>query len=93
MTLDRHLNRKYSNLMKALQDNEGAECEQVPEIFFPYGFDMQMYDLEIKSAKTICNRCPIKNDCLDYALEADEPFGIWGGTTPADRRQLKKYRR
>ena len=33
-----------------------------------------------------CRRCPASAPCLAYALAADERFGIWGGTTPEQRR-------
>lgn len=42
-----------------------------------------------------CWRCPIRVDCLEWALEneADEgEAGVWGGMTPFQRRQLKKDR-
>lgn len=36
-----------------------------------------------------CRRCPAAGPCLDYAMAADERYGIWGGTTPDDRRALR----
>ena len=33
-----------------------------------------------------CQRCPASAQCLAYALAADERYGIWGGTTPEQRR-------
>jgi FtsZ-interacting cell division protein YlmF len=41
-----------------------------------------------KLAVSTCNRCPVKTDCLDFALKNGEDKGIWGGTTPAERRDL-----
>ena len=32
-----------------------------------------------RRAKAICNECPARQECLDYALEIREPHGIWGG--------------
>jgi len=40
------------------------------------------------TAKRICADCPVSRECLDYALRVQEPFGIWGGLTEAERRQL-----
>jgi WhiB family transcriptional regulator, redox-sensing transcriptional regulator len=40
------------------------------------------------TAKRICADCPVSRECLDYALRVNEPFGIWGGLTEAERRQL-----
>lgn len=39
-------------------------------------------------AKRICNRCEVKPECLQWALEKDQRFGIWGGLTSRERRQL-----
>ncbi|GIU92587.1 MAG: hypothetical protein KatS3mg011_1493 [Acidimicrobiia bacterium] len=39
-------------------------------------------------AKAICNVCPVLVECREYALAIREPFGIWGGLTEADRREL-----
>jgi WhiB family redox-sensing transcriptional regulator len=36
-------------------------------------------------AKQFCDRCPITDDCRNYAL-THELIGIWGGTTEAERR-------
>lgn len=42
---------------------------------------------EIK-AKAICTVCPVKGDCLEFALEIKEPYGIWGALTETERRQV-----
>ena len=42
---------------------------------------------EVK-AKAICSVCPVKVECLEFALEIKEPYGIWGGYTETERRQL-----
>jgi WhiB family redox-sensing transcriptional regulator len=43
------------------------------------------------AAKKICDRCPVKAQCLAWALKYDE-MGIWGGTGEADRRAIKRRR-
>jgi Transcription factor WhiB len=42
-----------------------------------------------KAAREICALCPVAEDCLNYALENHEEFGIWGNTTERERRQLR----
>jgi WhiB family transcriptional regulator, redox-sensing transcriptional regulator len=37
-------------------------------------------------AKAICRQCPVRTECLEYALSIREPHGIWGGLTEAERR-------
>lgn len=90
MASHRHLNKAYIALMKSLQENDGAECEQLPEMFFPVGQDMEMLNHEISIAKAICNRCPIKPVCAEYAIISDEPYGIWGGLTPSERNSIRR---
>jgi WhiB family redox-sensing transcriptional regulator len=36
-------------------------------------------------AKKVCERCPIKEECLEMAIKCDISHGIWGGTTPTER--------
>ena len=39
----------------------------------------------------ICEGCPVKVTCLDFAIQNNEP-GIWGGTSFRQRRAIKKER-
>lgn len=39
----------------------------------------------VKHAKSICAMCPVRIQCLNYAIENKERFGIWGGLTPHER--------
>lgn len=39
-------------------------------------------------AKAICQVCPSQGECRDYALSIREQFGIWGGMTEGDRKEL-----
>lgn len=36
-------------------------------------------------AKALCAQCPVKRECLDFALETDQRFGIWGGLSAGER--------
>lgn len=38
------------------------------------------------AAKAICARCPVINECADFADETREPYGVWGGRTPEERQ-------
>jgi WhiB family redox-sensing transcriptional regulator len=61
-----------------------APCAQTdPEIFFPE--DKQ----DVRLAKTICKTCPVISQCLAFALENSETFGVWGGTTARERQILR----
>jgi WhiB family redox-sensing transcriptional regulator len=39
-------------------------------------------------AKLLCARCPVRGECLAYALRVREPLGIWGGLNESERRDL-----
>lgn len=45
------------------------------------------------SARALCKECPVKRECLEYALAADERFGIWGGLSERERRKLQRERK
>jgi WhiB family redox-sensing transcriptional regulator len=40
-------------------------------------------------ARTLCAGCPVLDECLAWALNNDEPEGIWGGTTPTERMNIR----
>ena len=64
---------------------EQALCAQTdPEAFFPEKGG------STREAKRICQSCEVKAECLEYALENDERFGIWGGLSERERRRLKR---
>lgn len=44
------------------------------------------------TAEKLCAGCPLLEMCRDYAMEAQEPYGIWGGTRPVDRGITKAIR-
>ncbi len=80
---------------KRLRDVEAAQswmrsaaCASVdPEIFFPASSRQPATE-----AKQICSACPAQVQCLEYALVNEEEFGVWGGLTEKERRQLTSGR-
>jgi WhiB family transcriptional regulator, redox-sensing transcriptional regulator len=42
-----------------------------------------------KAARAVCARCDVREECLESALANQEEFGIFGGTSPHERRQLR----
>ncbi len=62
-----------------------ALCSQTdPEAFFPEKGG------STRDAKRICAQCTVKAECLEYALNNDERFGIWGGLSERERRRLRR---
>jgi len=45
-----------------------------------------------KAARGVCQRCDVQAECLSYALEHDERYGIWGGASPRERAAMKRRR-
>lgn len=66
-----------------------ANPEVDPEIFHAKA----KHKDEVKAAKKICNACPVAKQCLTWALETNEPYGICGGLTTGERRSLLRKRR
>ena len=64
---------------------ERALCAQTdPEAFFPEKGG------STREAKKVCRGCEVRAECLEFALEKDERFGIWGGMSERERRRLKR---
>ncbi|GAA3898020.1 hypothetical protein GCM10022382_01580 [Microbacterium invictum] len=69
----------------ALAWQSDALCSQTdPEAFFPEKGG------STRDAKRICTSCDVRGECLEYALQNDERFGIWGGLSERERRKLKR---
>jgi WhiB family transcriptional regulator, redox-sensing transcriptional regulator len=62
------------------------------EIFFPLS-ETGLGAHQIAAAREVCAQCPVAAYCLDWALRSGEPAGVWGGTTPDERRLLRRYAR
>lgn len=59
-------------------------AETDPEAFFPEKGG------STREAKKVCRACPVRAECLEYALVTDQRFGIWGGLSERERRRLKR---
>ena len=44
----------------------------------------------VREAKAVCRMCEVRDECLDCALANDERFGVWGGLSWPQRRDLKR---
>lgn len=60
-----------------------------PELFFPVGTTGYAL-VQVDRAKEVCRQCPVKTQCLDYALETNQDSGIWGGTSEEERRDIRR---
>jgi WhiB family transcriptional regulator, redox-sensing transcriptional regulator len=60
-----------------------------PELFYP---PSESDDGSLE-AKAICAVCPVREPCLDHAINAREKQGVWGGLDERERRRLVRQRR
>jgi WhiB family redox-sensing transcriptional regulator len=78
-------------LLPLLQPDAGTEwkqfglCSEVdPDLWYPERGS------SVKEAKRICQGCPVRVQCLEYSLDNDERFGVWGGVSERERRGLRR---
>ncbi|HTX27990.1 MAG TPA: WhiB family transcriptional regulator [Streptosporangiaceae bacterium] len=60
-----------------------------PDLFFPVSTTGPA-EKQIARAKMICTKCPVRLECLEFALAHDQFYGIWGGATPEDRQRARR---
>ena len=67
-----------------------AAClDEDPELFFPVGSTGPAV-VQTEQAKAICRRCPVIDECLEFALETKQDTGVWGGMSEDERRALRR---
>ena len=77
----------YEKLAKAIAaSHEIPPCQMTdPEIWYS---DVTTGVHDFRTAKKFCAMCPVKMQCLEYAIVANETHGIWGGLSYKERRRL-----
>ena len=77
-----------------LEWQEEAACRAYDNVLF-FGDDGES-ELERQTreahAKSICSSCPVREPCLEFALDTAQKYGIWGGLTDKERASLKRRR-
>jgi WhiB family redox-sensing transcriptional regulator len=64
-----------------------GECTKYPwGTMFPDPGDTDV----IATAKAVCNACPVRVDCLTWAIEKHEYYGVWGGETEEERKEMRR---
>jgi WhiB family redox-sensing transcriptional regulator len=74
---------------------ESAACRTADRrLFFdPEGESPKPRAARERAAKEVCAWCPVRRECLIFALATPERYGIWGGLTARERTTLKRRRR
>lgn len=85
-TTTRHATTSASNW------RNDAACARVDnDLFFPIGGSRESRD-QADQAKRVCAGCPSRESCLQWALETQQDFGVWGGLTEEERYRLHQRR-
>ena len=67
-----------------------AVCrDEDPELFFPVGTTGPAL-LKIEEARAVCHRCPVEEQCREWAMETGQDNGIWGGLSEDERRAKRR---
>jgi WhiB family transcriptional regulator, redox-sensing transcriptional regulator len=82
--------RRDPRLLRALQERDDdltwrarGVCQSVdPELFFPAPSE------PADAAVALCRTCDVQGACLAWALEVGDCHGVWGATTPRERRAM-----
>ncbi|MGW4234546.1 WhiB family transcriptional regulator [Streptomyces sp. NPDC004980] len=70
-----------------------AACrDEDPDLFFPIGSTGPAL-VQTEDAKAVCATCPVREQCLEWALENGQDSGVWGGLGESERRALKRRTR
>ena len=65
-------------------------CRQVEtEIFFPEGVGGAV-TAAVQKAKKVCGSCPVRQECLAWAVRTGQRYGVWGGLSQDERRELAR---
>ena len=65
---------------------QGNCADKSPSTFFPSD------GVGVEAARRVCEGCPVKGQCLEYALDNRIDHGVWGGTSERERRRILKAR-
>ena len=80
---ERYLDHR-TNGIRRVDLNDAACANRSDELFFG------LTKASTAIAKGICRSCPVRWDCLVYAIDTRQPDGIWGGLTPDERLRLRR---
>jgi len=75
-------------LAEGIREHGSTACQQTdPDAWFPEGGTPNP---QMQPAIQLCNACPVRELCLQFALVNNEAHGIWGGMNSRQRQRLRK---
>lgn len=84
---DRHIRLIEGPVQEEWMEHGSCRGSDV-EVFFP-----GRGTAAAAPARRICAGCPVRDECLDYAIENHEQHGVWGGLIREERRAVARARR
>jgi len=97
----KEVQKLYFELMTKIREMGEPICSapEHQDLFFvelPVGYtnslEMRKIRQDQDDAVALCSLCPVRAMCAEYAIIGREEFGVWGGTTPAQRQAINKNR-
>lgn len=72
------------------RDDPRIACkDEDPETFYPPTYR----ESSVTPARRVCQACPLEYTCAAWAIKVGEAHGVWGGTTPDERRAVRRVTR
>ncbi len=69
---------------------ELGSCRQLETaLFFPVGQTGEA-EVKIARAKKVCVACPVRQQCLEFAITTNQEYGVWGGHSEEERRVVRR---
>ena len=70
-----------------------AACVGFDVFFATHDHHQPLRGQEQAKAQAICGSCLVQTECLNYALSTNQKWGTWAGTTPAERKRLRRKKK
>jgi WhiB family redox-sensing transcriptional regulator len=87
-TSSREQVREWLQLAKACDEvgDDHLPCRQAPDLYFASQSEHYYTRLAVEA----CKRCPLMQQCGEYAIRHNETEGVWGGLTVGERKRMRR---
>ena len=78
----------FDLVLKKFDWMDDAACRGLSSVNF---FPEETYNVDAPKAMAVCKQCPVREDCLDFAVQNNVKYGIWGGLNPVQRKRYLRH--
>ena len=78
--------------MTDLSWRKRAECLDAPSDWFFAKSENGKITAAMRKGLALCEQCPVRVECLEWAVDTNQEMGVLGGMTPNARRRLRRQR-